>query len=53
MYKIIKGKEGANVNNIVLHQATEEELKYLFDLGHPFIKKVAKKPKSKDEKTDK
>jgi hypothetical protein len=51
MYKVIKGKEGRNVNGIVLHSATQEQLEYLFDLGHPWILKD--KPKAKKKKDDK
>ena len=49
MFEVIKGKEGANVNNVLLYQATQEQLRELYELNHPFIKKVNKPKKSKKD----
>lgn len=51
MYKVIKGKEGSNVNGIILGKATQEELEHFYKLGLPFIQKDIAKPK-KAKKAD-
>jgi hypothetical protein len=55
MYKVIKGKEGSNVNGIILGDATQEELEYFYMLGLPFVLKeeVKKPPPNKSDKKPK
>ena len=37
MYTVKKGKELANVNGTILGQATQDQLKKIHSLGHPYI----------------
>ena len=36
-YKVLKGKEQANVNSVILSNATQAQLKHFFHIGHPYI----------------
>lgn len=54
-YKVKAGKEKANVNGIILEDATQEQLKYFFQIGHPYIltNNEQKTAANKSEQTDK
>jgi hypothetical protein len=41
MYKVKDGKEGANVNGVILGEATQPQLAKIFKLGHPYILKTS------------
>ena len=54
MYKVKDGKEGANVNGIILGEATQPQLAKISKLGHPYILKTlddVKDETTTDERT--
>lgn len=37
VYSVVAGKENANVSGVILSNATQEQLKHFYRIGHPYI----------------
>jgi hypothetical protein len=52
IYKVSKGKGKFNINNIILENATQEELKHFYLLGVPYVEVEKEKPKKAKKKNE-